>query len=91
MHTTRHTPGPWHIGVCRPISYKFIYGPSGEAVADCDHKTNSPGENLANARLIAAAPELLSALQALVDCPDYRGIGTYEMRQARLALAKVNA
>lgn len=45
-------------------------------------------ENEANARLIAAAPELLEALKALVNCPDYKGINTHEMNAARAAIAK---
>lgn len=53
-----HTPGPWHIGV----RDKFIYGPQGEEIADCDMITNFPDENLANTRLIAAAPDLFAAL-----------------------------
>lgn len=38
--------------------------------------------------LIAAAPELLAALEALVNCPDYAGIRTHEMRAAHDAIAK---
>jgi hypothetical protein len=60
---THHTPGPWRIGVRQPNSDKFIYGAYGEEVADCDRLTNFPDENLSNARLIAAAPELLKALK----------------------------
>lgn len=61
-----HTPGPWHIGVRQPSSYKFIYGPSGEEVADCDRTTNFPSENLGNARLIAAAPHMLDTLEGVL-------------------------
>lgn len=59
---SKHTPGPWHIGVRQPNSDKFIYGQNGEEIANCDRLTNFPDVNLANARLIAAAPELLEAL-----------------------------
>ena len=65
---TQHTPGPWKMGVRQPNSYKFIYGREGEEVANCDRLTNFPDENLGNARLIAAAPELLAACEvALAD------------------------
>jgi protein-disulfide isomerase-like protein with CxxC motif len=55
----------WHIGVRQPSSDKFIYGSKGEEIADCDMKTNFPDENLANARLIAHAPELLELLERI--------------------------
>ena len=57
---TKHTPGPWRIGVRQPHSDKFIYGADGTEIANCDRLTNFPDENLANARLIAAAPDGLS-------------------------------
>jgi hypothetical protein len=60
---TTHTPAPWKIGVRQPSSDKFIYGPLGEEIADCERLLNTPKENLGNARLIASSPELLSALQ----------------------------
>lgn len=75
MTTLKHTPGPWTIGVRQPTSDKFIYGPLGEEIADCDRLLNFPEENLANANLIAAAPELLAALEFTLaalyapDCP----------------------
>jgi len=71
-----YTPGPW------TIDHERI-GPFGEPVAMlCDMTASSPGtvvnwprgtevaddaENEANARLIASAPDLLEALEALVE------------------------
>lgn len=60
---TQHTPGPWHIGKRQPSSSFYIYGPQGEEIADCDPLTQFENINRANARLIAAAPELLAALE----------------------------
>jgi hypothetical protein len=77
METTQYTPGPWHIGVRQPSSDKFIYGPQGSEVADCDRQTNFPHENLANARLIATAPELLAALREAREWL----VGTIELAQ----------
>jgi len=59
---TQHTPGPWHVGVKQ--AEKIIYDASGWAVANA---TVYHGENdaKANARLIAAAPDLLEALKTL--------------------------
>ena len=69
--TTQHTPGPWEIGRASapntgatPIRWK------GENIAwacgkDSAHRFNSETAR-SNARLIAAAPELLEALQGYV-------------------------
>lgn len=55
---TLHTAAPWHIGL-QPGP--MIYGPQGEHVCDVRIETVMPDERNANARLIAAAPELLEA------------------------------
>ena len=76
----KHTPGPWKLetaktscGIChkigpfpfRPdrISHACVY------VDAASHDGSSPvdQELLANARLIAAAPELLAALEAMME------------------------
>lgn len=56
---TKHTPGPWHVGM-RPGP--MIYGPKGEQVADLSADLLMVEERQANLRLIAAAPDLLEAL-----------------------------
>lgn len=71
---TKHTRVRWHIGVRQPTSDKFIYGPKGEEIADCDMKTNSLEENLANARLVAASPEMLAILKEYLQRMDRRYI-----------------
>ncbi|WP_157778785.1 hypothetical protein [Massilia violaceinigra] len=62
--TAGHTPGPWfakgrYIGTANHMSY----------IAECSDENcnwaNTP-MSVANARLIAAAPELLAALQAVL-------------------------
>jgi hypothetical protein len=52
-----HTPGPWSI---RPDSGVEIFGPDGQWIMTI-YRTRE--ELLANARLIAAAPELLDELR----------------------------
>lgn len=54
-----HTPGPWTIGA-NSSSYGISIW-SDEHLADV--KSNNRDERMANARLIAAAPELLAALK----------------------------
>ena len=57
-----HTPGPWRVGC-----FDIVLGPNNETVADCERtpfkERPAPPtlEDMANARLIAAAPELLDA------------------------------
>lgn len=64
---TTHTPGPWNVGDDSPNEYE---GPTIEnidtviAVIPIDDINDSTPEERANARLIAAAPELLAALIA---------------------------
>jgi hypothetical protein len=67
---TKHTPGPWHIGVRTFHAGRDVYGPKGEPVAVADDAITATPEAEANARLIAAAPNLLAALQAIMGDPD---------------------
>ena len=56
MQTHTHTNGPWHYA-----PGELIYGPNGESVASCRFVTNFKEINVANMRLVAAAPDLLAA------------------------------
>lgn len=58
----KHTPGPWHVGVKPgPIIYDDAYG---SQIARMDNPFGQTDEeNLANAHLIASAPDLLEALK----------------------------
>lgn len=62
----KHTPGPWfHALQAGAETQHFIYGPHGKPrIAEV--LGNSTEQITANARLIAAAPELLAALQAVL-------------------------
>ena len=88
----QHTPGPWHSeGYPRYVG-PTVVSPDGPV---CAISTGPLDRTLprmpaaANARLIAAAPELLAALEAL--CEDkYLAdpINADRMRAARAAIAK---
>lgn len=59
-----HTPGPWHVSrSSRYVRYRLPGSDTGYNLADCDMGA-PPTEMFANARLIAAAPELLAACEA---------------------------
>ena len=69
--TTKHTPGPWHV---KPNSIGGpTVGPEDAVVADIrtyggPHVGGQQHpQTVANARLIAAAPDLLEALQYAVE------------------------
>lgn len=90
MHTT-HTPGPWTARQwsCHAATTVTVDDPDcvtgKRTIADC--------ESVADARLIAAAPELLAALQAIVkSLADQDDEGLIEHAQpmidARAAIAK---
>jgi hypothetical protein len=73
MSNTKHTPGPWEYLATNANTLndytRTIFATVGECVAhvetnDDDGKPTEKGE--ANARLIAAAPELLEALEAVL-------------------------
>jgi hypothetical protein len=93
------TPGPWHTGDGKAES--IIYSPAGYAVGDArtHHGRSSTGEQEANARLIAAAPELFEALEdaefllrMLAERPEDLGAMRDSLKRcgddARAALAK---
>lgn len=67
---SKHTPGPWvinHSGLQEPTGdYDHIHAESNRALqAIC--KVVRRHDSKANAKLIAAAPDLLEALEALLD------------------------
>ena len=60
---SKHTPGPWEMrGPCASGRYSVIHNGPLFYVGDA----GEPGDGEANARLAAAAPELLEALRELV-------------------------
>ena len=59
----KSTPGPWTADE----DMGCVWGPDGEPIGtNGRNAVRGNGEGWANARLIAAAPELLAALKALV-------------------------
>ena len=80
-----HTPGPWHVATygCSPDYFAIKQGP-------CTLATKITTEQ--DARLIAAAPELLAALSELVDydegSSEEGSYGSEVMERCRAAIAK---
>ena len=78
---TKHTPGPWRIEGNEVHAYATAVAVICETVQ---------GEDGSNARLIAAAPDLLAALQRLITALGGQGALRYELtvKTARAAIAK---
>jgi len=91
---TKHTPGPWGMGQTGESSdFEINAGNKQVAVVRdgrhvLDMKSNE--ESTANARLIAAAPELLAALNRMMRVTPMANDQQIEaIQQAMTALAKV--
>lgn len=88
MTVRKYTPGPWTIA--ETVKTARIDG--ARLIRPVDHKNYEYGATAilstseADARLIAAAPELLEALQAMLD--DQRDASLPVLEKARAAIAK---
>lgn len=60
---SKHTPGPWSVAETRHKYDTVIRGPKGEPIALALIAGYTKQEGAANARLIAAAPDLLRYLK----------------------------
>jgi len=82
MTESKHTPGPWYIQPDR--RYYVIYSEECGALADV--QADLPK---ANAQLIAAAPDLLVALEELIAAPNKkRPAEVWEAARAAIAKAR---
>ena len=88
MSAPTHTPGPWEA--CEPGDYGDYHGQCVVILGDDKRVAVVLGEDeeaVANARLIAAAPHLLGALQELLGC-DKTQTSIGAVMRARAAIAK---
>jgi hypothetical protein len=94
MSTTKHTPGPWTI--VSTVAHPFAVVADGKqvAVAQSAQATIQAPERAANARLIAAAPELLEANIKAIEVltwAEAAGLPVQEHIQLREHLQQVRA
>lgn len=89
----KHTPGPWEI---KQFGGPQISGPKGYAVATMWGALSVrelKGQDLANARLIAAAPELLDVAERMMEALEFAYMGApeqpKEIAQYRAVRAKI--
>ena len=88
MSEPKHTPGPWEADESRAMT-AINTADKHVAMVNISHQV-SIAEHHANARLIAAAPEMLDALESLVSCiSETRGSDAYlALIAARDAITK---
>lgn len=93
MKPATHTAGPWSVDYEGP-AHLSIEDRAGRVLAFCNLQSEDGDEDEANARLIAAAPDLLAALrevEMLSEHPDAsRGNSKvhFVLHRARAAIAK---
>jgi len=84
-----HTPGPWYAKrIGRSTFWTVTLDPEDDHgdIANLLRKLGSV-DNEADARLIAAAPDLLEALRPFAESP-YKGTTQQDVDRARAAIAK---
>jgi hypothetical protein len=82
---TKHAPGPWEVVEQDNNEDIYFIEPNVAIIERC---VNDPSSDIANARLIAAAPDLLDALQYMLEvCPAIDQQGEEAHQQARAAIA----
>ena len=65
---TQHTQGPWTTPDWAKLKHIHVVDSNGLIVAAVYNRV-TPGEQAANARVIAVAPEMLAALTAIATAP----------------------
>jgi hypothetical protein len=81
MSNTKHTPGPWRIGDAGMMVFGPPNGnPAPEVICNLRRKVNGS--------LVAAAPDLLAACEALLTCAERDRIDNVFVTEARAAVAK---
>lgn len=88
--TNKHTPGPWEFDPKAIRGMYWVKGLDGHPLAYVEHLESVQPRvyHDANAKLIAAAPELLDALQTMLASFVSHFPNGEEVRKARSAIAK---
>ncbi len=99
MSAPKHTPGPWRVGALQSYDgytgqpFRNVWAGQGDAATVTARAIRSEGAMTndvdADARLIAAAPELLAALsELLAEAEEFHNPHTEGWNMARAAIAK---
>lgn len=82
MSASKHTPWPWELTAAKKASHVFAGGKAVARVPAMSH------DEAANARLIAAAPDLLAACNAVSRAYDKQCDWNAALSQMQAAIAK---
>ncbi len=88
---SKHTPGPWVVDGSVGMMKLDVYAFAGQvriAMIDCEYADMDEAEVEANAMLIAAAPDLLAALQAIISHDRHLLPNPWRIEAAISAIAK---
>lgn len=92
---TAHTEGPWSVAETRHNYDTVIRGPKGEPIALALIAGYTKQEGAANTALLAAAPDLLEALQELceivedaIEQKSAKDLDSFTLQPARAAIAR---
>ncbi len=83
-----HTPGPWHAS---KAGHHTIWAANEVLITDCDTldpRQPPTDQTQANARLIAAAPLMLEALENIENDNEHMPSTAWELIQAAIAKAR---
>jgi hypothetical protein len=101
-NAVKHTPGPWVLEIQKPLALSTRIGEpiavvGGEYLYEsieiivgrtCDFGSHGAEQTLANARLIAAAPDMLEALEAISERFQGTFLDGFPKTKLREAIAK---
>lgn len=90
MSNSKNTPGPWEIRRSG-LDKKYYSVVDNDGLHVCDCRGNNLGDewlNFHNAKLIAAAPELLEALRNIIAKYDNDYVWEHPVKTAALAAIK---
>ena len=87
---TQHTPGPWTVMPRMTHPWYDIKAAEWQ-VAEVETDPDAPDESEANARLIAAAPDLLAALRECAILAEYGTTGPGKCKSDALTAEKATA
>lgn len=91
MSEVKYTKGPWRVGTAGPNGCYTVGTKNGLMTAMVAHSVNYESQKdqaIGNACLIAAAPELLEALQLVVDTAENGGWPSAALVIAKATIAK---
>lgn len=84
---SKHTPGPWSSSRCY-VQQESQDGTMNKVICDTEHSDFGVDIGVANAKLIAAAPEMLQALEGFVRQFESGILPQLACQKAKEAIAK---